>query len=307
MNPSFKFNKEFGLKLTDRLDGTYYSLVILSVAFFSILALIFSQLNYTRLSAQADQLIRSRYKAIAAQFIIEDVPQEFSASSISIESEPITESNLSKRDKLEKEIDQVVERIVQSRTAQSGSNKILGDELPDVDDFIGNLNEIEAGQLTHNGNGWPSGNPNGTRGGINNLNPGDVDDLLKNPFNYILNRRGSIYIDLTKEMVDEPYTQRGYRDPKEIERVIEQNQPMIEHCFRKEARRNQHLKGFVKVEFRISFEGCVIPESIRIVNSTVRSRKVEKCIKNYIRRWRNFSRLDEEMGIARVVQKFVFN
>jgi len=307
LNPSHKFNKEFGLKLTDRLDGTYYSLVILSVTFSAVLVLIFSQLNYTKLTAHADQLIRSRYKDFAAQFIIEDIPQKFSSSSISIESESPTKSKLSKKEKLVKEIDRTVERIVQSGTSQSGINKVLSDELPDVDDFIGNLNEIESGQLTHSGNGWPSGNSNGTRDGVNNLNPGDIDDLLKRPFNYILNRRGSMYIDLTKELIEEPDIKRGYRDPREIERIIEQNQPMIEHCFRKEARQNQHLKGFVKVEFRISFEGYVIPESIRIVNSTVRSRKVEKCIKTYIRRWRNFSRLDEEMGIARVVQKFVFN
>lgn len=94
----------------------------------------------------------------------------------------------------------------------------------------------------------------------------------------------------------------GYRDPEEVERVVHQYSPMIEYCFRKHTKFSANSRGFIKVAFKVSYEGYVIPESVRIVSSTIRNRALEQCIKNYIRHWRNFKPLDESMGIAQVVQ-----
>jgi hypothetical protein len=82
---------------------------------------------------------------------------------------------------------------------------------------------------------------------------------------------------------------------------------MVEFCFQKARRINANIRGYVKFEFRISYEGYVVPESIRIVDSTIRDPQIEACIKKRIRRWRDFEKLDEKMGIARIVQKFAFN
>ncbi len=307
MNPNFKFNTQFGLKLSDRLDGTYYSLLLISTALFSIFVLILSQLNYEALSSKADLLIRDRYKTLAATFILDEAPAVPAPDLSAINSDSFTKTQKNQQKKIESKIKKSVNRIVQSSRNTTSAAQILGNELPDVDDFIGDMDAIESGQLNYRDNKWPSNRTKGTRKDVTHFDPGDIDDMMEKPFNYLLSRKGAMYIDLTDEMVEDPNEKVGYRDPVEIERVVEQNQSMIEHCFRKEARRNLHLNGFVKVEFRISFEGFVIPESIRIINSTVRSRKVEHCIKQYISRWRNFTKLDEEMGIARVVQKFVFN
>ncbi len=307
MNPNFKFNTQFGLKLSDRLDGTYYSLLLISMALFSILSFILSQLNYQALSNEADQLIRSRYKALAATFIFDEPPAKPVPDLAAINSESLLKPEMTRHKKIESRIKKSVNRIVQSSRNTTSATEIIGNELPDVDDFVGDMEAIESGQLSYNDNQWPSAKNNGSPRNVTHFDPGDIDDIMEKPFNYLLSRKGAMYIDLTDEMVEDPNEKVGYRDPVEIERVVEQNQSMIEHCFRKEARQNLHLNGFVKVEFRISFEGFVIPESIRIINSTVRSRKVEHCIKQYISRWRNFRKLDEEMGIARVVQKFVFN
>lgn len=307
MNPNFKFNTLFGLKLSDRLDGTYYSLLIISTAIFSLFVLILSQLNYQNLSSEADLLIRDRYKALAATFIVDEAPAAPLKDIPAINPTDITGPAKSLTKKITSKIQKSVDRIVQSGRVTNSTSNTLASELPDVDDFIGDMESIENGQLAYNDRKWPATKTSGQARKVTHFDPGDIDDMMEKPFNYILSRKGAVYIDLTDEMVDDPNDKAGYRDPVEIERVVEQNQSMIEHCFRREARRNLHLNGFVKVEFRISFEGFVIPESIRIINSTVRSRKVEHCIKQYISRWRNFRKLDEEMGIARVVQKFVFN
>ncbi len=277
MNPNFKFNTQFGLKLSDRLDGTYYSLLLISTALFSILVIILSQLNYANLSSQADLLIRDRYKALAASFIFDETPPA-PGSAATDNADAYTTPQKDQQKTAKSKIQKSVERIVRSGRNTISASQIMGNELPDVDDFIGDLEEIESGQLSYNDNKWPSAKGNGSPRGVTHFDAGDIDDMMEKPFNYLLSRKGAMYIDLTDEIVDDPNDKIGYRDPVEIERVVEQNQSMIEHCFRKEARRNLHLNGFVKVEFRISFEGFVIPESIRIINSTVRSRKVEKCI-----------------------------
>lgn len=301
MKSSFKFNKEFGLKFRDRFDGTYYSLLIISALFFSLLILTFSKLDYNKLSDRADLLIRSRYKSLAAEFIIEKVPERFTQELLLIK--PYIADVAQTR----KNIRKSVAKLVTAPVSPKGAALPLGDDLPDVDEYVKNLDDLESGRLSYRDNRWPTAKKNGSKRSITNYNAGDLEDLLENPFNYLVTRRGAVYIDLTDELSTAPRKKRGFRDPIEIERVVEENQPMVEFCFRKEARRNLGLKGFVKVEFRISYEGHVIPESIRIVNSSLHNKKVEKCIKNYIRRWRNFRKLDEEMGIARVVQKFIFN
>lgn len=265
------------------------------------MAFTFSQLDYQELNNYADQLIRSRYKSLAAEFIISTVPYEHTNELLIVK--PHIPDMVQSRTKIIRN----VERLIKPGDKPSEVTAVLGDDLPDVDEFVKNLDQLESGQLSYRDNRWPTAKSNSQRRNVTNYDAGDLEDLLENPFNYLISRRGAVYIDLTDELQKTPELKRGFRDPTEIERVVETNQPMVEFCFRKEARKNLGLKGFVKVEFRISYEGYVLPESIRIVNSSLRNKKVEKCIKNYIRRWRNFRKLDEEMGIARVVQKFVFN
>ncbi len=307
MNPKFKFNKMFGLKLADRFDGTYYSLLILSVGLFTILVGILSHLDYDRLQKHTDQVIRSRYKSLVAQLIINQPTPKVSTLNFI---EPFSATPVKKQAAIRKAIEKQVEKIVRtSKSTQTNSRVVTEmDQLPDVEDFVDNMDEIESNQLTAGSIAWPDGNKQSAfEKGVTNFDAGDVDDYLKRPFNYKLTKRGVLLINLTDELKNEPQKQTGYRDPKEIERVVSEHQQMIEYCYRKELKRNIKLKGFVKVEFQISYEGFVIPSSIRILNSTLRNLKVEQCIKTYIRRWNSFARLDESMGIARVVQKFIFN
>ncbi len=307
MNPKFKFNKMFGLKLSDRFDGTYYSLLILSIAFFTIVVGILSHLNYDELQQRNERIIRSRYKALVAQLIVDQPAPKISTINII---EPYASSPVKRQKAIQKAINKQVDRIIRSGKKESTTSGVANalDQLPDVEDFVGNMDQIESNQLTAERSSWPDGISKAKSSeGITNFDAGSVDNYLERPFNYNLTRRGVLLINLTDELKNEPKKQSGYRDPKEIERVVSEHQQMIEYCYRKELKRNIKLKGFVKVEFQISYEGFVIPSSIRILNSTLRNLKVEQCIKTYIRRWNSFARLDESMGIARVVQKFIFN
>jgi len=307
INPSFKFNRVFGLKLLDRLDGTFLSWLIITT-FGSMLSIgVVANLDYSGIHKKMDKVIFDRYKKIVSKLIMTNIdtpPQTQSSLGEYTEVPP----RMSAAEKNKKQ------RIQATRAAQKYISKSSGRKkfdpyagLPDVDAYaVGEEDALD--ELSHPVANWPSKKGMaGDDGDINNYDAGTLDNPLRHPFNYVIHRKGEMYIDLTEELVNEPKAARGYRDPEEIERVVSKYQPMIEHCFRKEARFDAGLKGYVKISFKISYAGYVIPESIRILNSSLRNKKVEQCIKNYVRHWRSFARLDESMGITRVVQKFIFN
>ncbi len=307
MNPAFKFNQLFGLKIADRLDGTYYSLLIIVLFFTSIAVSITANLDYEKLNYKATEIVRNRYRELISQLIID----QNQAGSEQYFSEDLNDYRKVRKKKAKEEKrkseEKKIENTVRKRFSSSGtgSSDFIDKyaHLPDVDDYIGNIDFGEPAQLAYNTKVWPA---NG-RTSVNNFDAGDINNPLKRPFNYLVDRHGEIFINFTDEMINGPQTPAGYRNPEEIERVISNYQPMIEQCFRKVSRDNSNLKGFVKVSFSISPEGFVIPETIRIISSTIRSKQFEKCLKEYIRRWRSFEKLDESMGIAQVVQKFIFN
>ncbi len=304
INPSFKFNKEFGLTWSDRFDGSFISILILTILFNMIAITILSLIDYDAYHKKAEQFIRKKYKELYTSLVV-------------METRPATEENSnilsieSARRQARQKMRKINREVANTAGAYIGKNKgrhaisEYYDQLPDVDDYVDEMEEPEELALTHPARYLPSGNQATTD--INNYDPGTLDDPLKHPFNYVVHRRGSMYIEMTDDFIDAPKEKAGYRNPDEVEKVVNRYQPMIEHCFKKEARFNPGLKGYIKVAFSISYEGYVIPESIRIIGSTLRNKRVEQCIKNYIRQWRSFARLDESMGIARVIQKFIFN
>lgn len=132
-----------------------------------------------------------------------------------------------------------------------------------------------------------------------------IDGKL-NPQNYKIYRNAGLYLDIPKYLLEEK-VRYVHRDQEDILKVIYSKSAIIEFCYQKAARRNLVNSGFVKVEFQIASNGYVLPASIRIMDSTIRNKNVEQCIKKNIRRWRNFEKLEDSHGIAHVVHKFVFN
>jgi len=123
---------------------------------------------------------------------------------------------------------------------------------------------------------------------------------------YKIYRDASLYLDVPEFMLEEK-TRYVYRNQEDILRVIYSKSGLIESCYQKAARTNYVQSGYVKVEFHIAANGYVLPASIKILDSTIRNKDVEQCIKKNIRRWRSFERLENSTGIAHVVHKFVFN
>ena len=143
----------------------------------------------------------------------------------------------------------------------------------------------------------------------NKHNSGSFDDgkgRLLALDDYKIYRNAAIYLDVPEYLLEEK-THYVYRDQEDILKVIYSKSGIIESCYQKAARNNYVQPGFVKVEFQIAANGYVLPASIKILDSTIRNKEVEQCIKKNIRRWRNFEKLDDSEAIAHVVHKFVFN
>ena len=85
--------------------------------------------------------------------------------------------------------------------------------------------------------------------------------------------------------------------------MINSHNDAIEYCYKKEAKLNPNLKGDVLVEFTIQFNGRV--RSVRVIQSSLRSKKVESCISGRIRGWR-FKPIDRSEGDVKVRQKYIF-
>lgn len=136
----------------------------------------------------------------------------------------------------------------------------------------------------------------------------DLEDLMRDPYSYQINRDAQLYIATTEELSSAVGTgPRGYRDQDEVMQVIYSQSSLIESCYNKAARSAVVSKGMVKVSFKISPLGYVIKESIKVLDSTIKNRNVVQCIIKQIRRWRSFQKLDPQMGIASITHKFVFN
>jgi hypothetical protein len=98
----------------------------------------------------------------------------------------------------------------------------------------------------------------------------------------------------------------GYRDEEETMAVTMQNQRRVRHCIDKVYRTYGHIKGYIAIKYTVHPLGYVIPESVKVVESTIPNPEVAQCIVRSIRNWRNFKSVPIEMGNYTVFQKFVF-
>ena len=69
-----------------------------------------------------------------------------------------------------------------------------------------------------------------------------------------------------------------------IQKVINQNKNQIRYCYEVELQRNQKLAGRIMVQWVIAASGRVA--KVRVRESTLKSKAVERCIANKIRTWK---------------------
>jgi outer membrane biosynthesis protein TonB len=98
----------------------------------------------------------------------------------------------------------------------------------------------------------------------------------------------------------------GYRDEEETMAVTMQNQRRVRHCIDKVYRTYGNVKGYIAIKYTIHPLGYVIPESVKVVESTIPNPEIAQCIVRSVRNWRNFKSIPIEMGNYTVYQKFVF-
>jgi hypothetical protein len=306
------FNREFGLKWSDHLN--YRLLIFFCISFLLIFSqiIVVANLDYSEYHKKHKTQIIEEYKRLVAELIIEQGQQITKSDSTAAEAYfPDIVSQQSSITPADERINK--RQIINDMMGKEGvlnpdlnSNPYAG--LPEIEDLVPDFlpDEFIVVELSRKGSSsamrFQTRRKSKTQYGLNVF-----DESLDNLYNYVIRRQGNAYINPTEELLKDNQVQFGYRDPDEIQRVIAKYKPMIEHCYRKALDQYGGSTGYVKVQFQISYEGHVIPESIRILSSTIKNRQAEQCIKKYIKRWRNFAELDERMGIARVTQKFVFN
>lgn len=306
------FNVQFRLNWIDRLNRRF--LIFLGISSLIILSqiIIVANLDYSEFQEQNKTRIFDEYKRLVTELITEielqKVVEDTSFSGISVsEADYNLTSRVSPAERQNRRIrtDSLMARRgilnPEFNSDQYADLPIFGDDDSDLlsDEFV-------VVELSRKGN-FSGMRFQTRRRNINHYEINEFDEPLNNLYNYVIRRQGTAYINPTNELLNDNQLIFGYRDPDEIQRVISKYKPMIEHCYRKALTLNGGTSGYVKVQFQISYAGFVIPESIQVLNSTIKNRHAVQCIKKYIKRWRNFAALDETMGIARVTQKFVFN
>lgn len=71
-----------------------------------------------------------------------------------------------------------------------------------------------------------------------------------------------------------------------INQTVNRKKPALKGCYERELKKDKTLRGTVKVRFTILTSGRVDKSRIVILQNTIRSKAVAKCIKNNIKRWR---------------------
>ncbi|MGH1364731.1 MAG: AgmX/PglI C-terminal domain-containing protein [Calditrichia bacterium] len=86
--------------------------------------------------------------------------------------------------------------------------------------------------------------------------------------------------------------------------VADDNKRLVKSCLRRTYRNDPTFKGHMVVKFMIHAKGFVIPESVTILKSNLRDRRLIHCITKNIKRWKNFPAADS--GVYPIVQKYIF-
>jgi TonB family protein len=194
-----------------------------------------------------------------------------------------------------------------SAAGGGGSGDAVVDVLGDAGAGTGDLGEVLAGvgglaEATSSG----QRSRLGSRGGGRVSGSADVNELLSGiggAGSANIGRKGSIKMALDAASVSGKGSKSANRGSEELSRVINSHNDAIEYCYKKESKLNPNLKGDVQVEFTIGYNGRV--SAVRIINSSMRNRNVEKCISSRIRGWR-FKPIDRSEGDVKVRQKYIF-
>ncbi len=287
------FDLYFAKRIGDRLPARFLSIFSFVLLLTFMMIVFLGTYDYPALQPHVHQVIRQRFQSL----ILEQEKR----------SKPDTDRRVSRR-----ELSAAARDRMQSRKKKIEDKGVLADltkqpspyaSLPEPDEAEIDVSSIGIQELTYVPVGHFEKNKRNRR--HINYDALAIDNLLRDPFNYQIHRQASLALDIPATLTGSE-KRYGYRDQNEVLSVLYSKQSIIQNCFKKALRSNRISRGAIKVEFEIDPRGFVIPSSVRILDSTLRNRLVEQCIKKNISRWRSFARLEQDLP-SHVVHKFIFN
>ncbi|HED11755.1 MAG TPA: AgmX/PglI C-terminal domain-containing protein [Caldithrix abyssi] len=289
------FDLYFAKRIGDRLPGRFLSIFSV-VLFLTVLIIIFlGTYDYPALQPQVHQVLKERFQSLILE---QEQPQPV---------RPLLEEALhAERAAGAREEMKVRKKKIQKSglLGELEKQKSPYENLPELDNMDIDASSIGFEELSYlpPAGHFGKGRQRARHVRSETLN---LDDLLREPYDYKIKREADLALDVPA-MLTSSERRYGYRDQNEVLTVLYRKQNIIQNCFKKALRNNSISRGAIKVEFEIDPRGFVIPSSVRILDSTLRNRLVEQCIKKNISRWRNFARLEETLP-SHVVHKFIFN
>jgi len=332
------FPKEFERNIWEDLDKRFYIILILSWLFVYGLGITLGLKDYATADLEAkirDKYLKEFYQVEFAEPVVTEEDITGPGIGEQVEEEPVDERAERDRGRTEEARGRSAREIAESRRAAAaarsqarqqmeqavagtgilgvlsaggggGSGDAVADVLGEAGGGAGDLGAVlqsVGGLATATSGGQRS--RLGSRGGGRSTGSADVNELLSgigSTGSASIGRKGSISLALGESRVRGKGSKAANRSGDEISRIINSHNDAIEHCYKREVKLNPNLKGDVIVEFTIDYNGRV--KDSRIVNSSLRNKKVEDCIRGRIRSWR-FKPIDRSEGDVKVQQKYI--
>lgn len=280
-----EFVAEFGKSWKNIEDKIFLWILFCSLFFTFILILFAANQDYENLKKNLSEQITKKYlQTLFSE--IKVTPTNNSIDSKNFYSNINTRIPTEKRNKISKTGNS-------SGRSNAGETEGLDVNLPEALVAVKNISNIES-------NVRPIRQSKNNEIDLEDANPFD-------PWATHIKRQGEISIEPIEKIVRGSQIIRGWRNPNEITLAIQKKETMVEHCFKRESKYYSDMRGYIQVRFIILHNGIVDPASVKILRSTIHNKQVESCIKNRLRLWRGFQKLDESMGSVAVVQKFIFD
>jgi TonB family protein len=238
--------------------------------------------------------------------------------------ESATEKRMATREELENEVNSVGLLGLISSDAKTIDHEYVQDLLEyasenssHLAEVLAKLNSIEvprygsSGYLKKIRRDGASGEYSALKGGrttaddevkkvVENVEPIESVETAPMKRNMQYEKVPSSYLD----KLSEASANKKTRSAQDVMRVVQSHTRALQDCYKQELRYDPSINGKIKVRFTIDTDGNV--KSASIISSTLNSPRMEECILNRIKRWRNFPPCDPAFGDKTYRQSFSF-
>ena len=213
------------------------------------------------------------------------------------------------RDQISKEVSSKGLLGLLSGSGSAASGEGVTDVLGDIDQTNSNLDDV-FGQI--DGLKKADGSGSSRRGarsvkGTRVTDGGGIDDLLTDrgtAKSTDIGRGGDLVVESLSSVANVDGIKSQGRDADDVSEVVAKHNSAIHYCYQRELKRSPDLKGKVVVRFTVKPSGKV--SIVTIVSTTLKNKRVERCIVNRIKRWDDFGSIVASKGDATFRQVYTF-